>query len=69
LRTGYTVFKDGTTELDYEKTAKKTYEMYLTPRPGQDPASPNLRVKNFLPRLVVKDTWEWNQCIKKVGEV
>ncbi|RII07038.1 hypothetical protein CUC08_Gglean008006 [Alternaria sp. MG1] len=41
--------------------------MYLTPRPGQDPKK--AKVYNFEAQLAVKGTWEWNQCIQRVGQV
>jgi hypothetical protein len=53
--------------LDHEQTAKKTYDMYLTPRPGQD--AKKAKVYNFEAQLAVKETWEWNQCIQRVGQV
>lgn len=54
-------------ELDVEATALKTYNQYLTPAPGQ--AAGNAKVNNFGAWLAVKDTFEWNACIVKVGQV
>jgi hypothetical protein len=61
--------QDGNEVMDYEQTAKKTYQQYLTPGPNQRPDHPNLKVRNFPARLAVKETWEWNQLIRRVGEV
>ncbi|XP_014561984.1 hypothetical protein COCVIDRAFT_85196 [Bipolaris victoriae FI3] len=65
LRTGWSVMSGG--ELDAEATALKTYNQYLTPAPGQ--AAGAAKVKNFGAWLAVKDTFEWNACIMKVGQV
>lgn len=54
-------------KLDIEATALNTYNKYLTPRPGQ--AAGTAKVKNFGAWLAVKDTFEWNACIMKVGQV
>jgi hypothetical protein len=43
-----------------------TYNHYTTKRGGQ--TSPPT-VKNLAAYLAVKDAFEWNQCIMKVGEV
>ncbi|EUC33674.1 hypothetical protein COCCADRAFT_36522 [Bipolaris zeicola 26-R-13] len=65
LRTGWSSMSGG--ELDVEATALKTYNQYLTPAPGQ--AAGNAKVNNFGAWLAVKDTFEWNACIVKVGQV
>jgi hypothetical protein len=56
--------------LDAKETALMTYKHYTTAG-GQtdDPKTGDAKVKNFGPEKAVKDVFEWNQCIKKVGEV
>ncbi|CAG5179600.1 uncharacterized protein ALTATR162_LOCUS9367 [Alternaria atra] len=64
-RTGWAVMSGG--ELDVKATALNTYNKYLTPQPGQ--AAGKAKVNNFGAQLAVKDTFEWNQCIIKAGDV
>jgi hypothetical protein len=61
---GLDAYSDG--KLDVEQTALNTYNHYTTKRGGQ--TSPPT-VKNLAAYLAVKDAFEWNQCITKVGEV
>jgi hypothetical protein len=54
-------------ELDVKATALNTYNKYTTPQAGQ-PAK-NAYVRNFGAQLAVKDAFEWNQMIMKVGDM
>jgi hypothetical protein len=51
---------NGNVVLDLEATAKNTFDVYK---------DANTAPYNFPAQMVVKDTWEWNQCIQRVGEV
>ncbi|KAH9871193.1 hypothetical protein J1614_006769 [Plenodomus biglobosus] len=53
--------------LDIEKTAKKTYDEYSKPVPGGNPA--NAFPRNFGANTFMKETVEWNDCIKKASKM
>ncbi|KAI2471449.1 hypothetical protein F4781DRAFT_111731 [Annulohypoxylon bovei var. microspora] len=60
-QTGWTV-NDSDGKLDPVETAKKCYTLFTT-HPGKNP-----KVPNFPPYVAVKDTWEFNDYIKRVTD-
>ncbi|KAI0882846.1 uncharacterized protein GGS22DRAFT_168931 [Annulohypoxylon maeteangense] len=59
--TGWSV-NDSSGKLDPEGTAKQCYKLF-TSAPGKNP-----KVPNFPPHVAVKDAWEFNDYIKRVGD-
>lgn len=58
---GWSVY-DSSGKLDPEGTAKQCYKLFTT-APGK-----NRKVYNFPPYFAVKDAWEFNDYIKRVGD-
>lgn len=58
---------DNNGDLDIEATARGAYDEMTTVRPGQRPE--RAKVQNFGANTFMRDTVEWNDCIKKTSKM